>query len=251
MTEPTLSLAGAAAGFHGTTIPARCLEDVSTALRRGAPVLRHAGTSDIEWADTPGKHPGAQPPSAGWQGAPIYFSFSNLGDVGMWLSPDMGLFIDTANGKYEEGVIGVQSFAQREEQLGGKYLGWSSEISGYDLLPFAVPPAEPTSTAPVSGPAWGFNPPDRATQMSIQLSLYHRGRYHGPINGIWGVESIAGIQESCHIFGSYNGPINGVPGPNTCRAIQLYAKRFGGYTGPINSILGPNGWAGFARGVKA
>ena len=102
----------------------------------------------------------------------------------------------------------------------------------------AVPPGE-----------WAFNPPAAPVQAAIQQALGNRGRYDGPVDGVWGPNSIKGIQVTAANVG-YDGPIDGEPGPNLCYHVQVYAQRFGDYSGPIDRVLGPNGWAGFRLGLE-
>ncbi len=99
------------------------------------------------------------------------------------------------------------------------------------------------------GGSWAFNPPAADMQARIQRALKNRGRYNGPVDGVWGVNTIKGIQTTIKNVG-YTGAVDGVPGPATCRYVQEYARRFGDYKGPIDSVLGPNGWAGFALGLE-
>lgn len=98
------------------------------------------------------------------------------------------------------------------------------------------------------GGEWDFGQ-QHADQGRVQAALAARGRYDGPVDGVWGENSIKGIQITCANVG-YTGPIDGIPGPNTCHYVQVYAKRFGDYAGPIDKILGPNSWAGFALGLE-
>lgn len=116
------------------------------------------------------------------------------------------------------------------------------------------PPAPAAPAAPAAAPAgggasWAFNQPDTGTQARIQRALTARGRYSGPADGVWGPNTIKGIQTTIRNVG-YDGPVDGIPGPETCRLVQVYAQRFGSYTGPIDRVLGPNGWAGFALGLE-
>lgn len=127
----------------------------------------------------------------------------------------------------------------------GPYLGWSYRNGSNPQIP--VQAWSPTSSG--GGTTWAWNAPDSTTQARIQQDLANRGRYSGPIDGVWGVNSIKGIQITCANVG-YTGPIDGVPGPNTCHYVQVYAQKFGSYTGPIDSILGPYSWDGFALGLE-
>lgn len=99
------------------------------------------------------------------------------------------------------------------------------------------------------GAGWAFNQPDAATQARVQAALKARGRYNGPVDGVWGPNTIKGIQTTIRNVG-YDGPIDGVPGSNTCYYVQVYAQKFGDYKGPIDRVLGPNGWNGFALGLE-
>jgi len=128
---------------------------------------------------------------------------------------------------------------------GGAYLGWSRKNGSNPQIP--VQAWTPSGSG--GGTTWAWNAPDSATQKRIQQDLANRGRYSGPIDGDWGVNSIKGIQTTCANVG-YTGPIDGVPGANTCHYVQVYAKQFGSYTGPVDSILGPNSWSGFALGLE-
>jgi hypothetical protein len=128
---------------------------------------------------------------------------------------------------------------------GGAYLGWSYKNGSNPRIP--VQAWTPNGSG--GGSTWAWNAPDSATQKRIQQDLANRGRYSGPIDGVWGVNSIKGIQTTCANVG-YTGPIDGEPGPNTCHYVQVYAQKFGSYTGPVDSILGPNSWSGFALGLE-
>ena len=118
-------------------------------------------------------------------------------------------------------------------------------------------PAAVISTASFSRPlaaaepseAWAFNTPDFRRQARVQAALKGMGRYSGPVDGIWGSNTIKGIQVTAGQAG-YTGPVDGIPGPSTCHFVQVYAARFGDYTGPVDSILGPYSWDGFALGLE-
>lgn len=104
-----------------------------------------------------------------------------------------------------------------------------------------------TPAAPAAG--WAFNTPNAATQKRIQQALKNRGRYSGAVDGVWGPNSIKGIQTTIKNVG-YTGPIDGVAGSNTCYYVQVYAQKFGDYKGPVDRVLGPNSWNGFALGLE-
>lgn len=127
----------------------------------------------------------------------------------------------------------------------GTYLGWARR-NGANL----------SIEGKIEGnSSWAFNPPNAAMQKRIQQGLHDRtkfgqkSRYNGPIDGIWGVNTIKGIQETIRGVG-YKGLIDGIPGPDTCYYVQVYAQKFGGYKGPIDRVLGPNSWESFARGLE-
>lgn len=96
---------------------------------------------------------------------------------------------------------------------------------------------------------WAFNPPIADEQAAIQQALANRDRYDGPIDGVWGPNSVKGLQLTARNVG-YDGPIDGVEGPNLCYYLQVYAQRFGDYKGPIDRVLGPNSWAGVRLGLE-
>lgn len=123
----------------------------------------------------------------------------------------------------------------------------SSGESATKPVPMPAPTPKPTPAA--TSPKWAFNRPNKATQRRIQTALKKRKRYSGPEDGVWGVNSIKGIQTTIRNVG-YTGPIDGIPGSNTCYYVQVYAAKYGDYTGPIDRILGPNTWAGFALGLE-
>lgn len=102
--------------------------------------------------------------------------------------------------------------------------------------------------APTPSGDWDFGQ-EHADQARIQAALKARGRYDGPVDGVWGPNSIKGIQTTIKNVG-YTGPVDGVPGPNTCYYVQVYAQKFGDYNGPVDKVLGPNSWNGFALGLE-
>lgn len=117
-----------------------------------------------------------------------------------------------------------------------------------DLLAIKAPAP---SGGGASGAKWAVNLPPAATQKRIQTALKRRGRYSGPVDGKFGVNTWKGIQITIGRGNGYTGPVDGVPGRNTTVNIQNYAKKFGRYTGPVDGILGPNSWNGFLRGLEA
>lgn len=137
---------------------------------------------------------------------------------------------------------------------GGLDLDWivaraqQVQAGGGGALPPVSTPSTPAAAAPSSG--WNFWIPDAAMQARIQRALAARGRYAGPCDGDWGVESVRGIQRTIAQAGFYSGPIDGIAGAATCAGVQRYAAKFGDYQGPIDSALGINSWAGFALGLE-
>lgn len=130
----------------------------------------------------------------------------------------------------------------------GPYLGWSRKNGVNPQIP--VQPWQPGGGGDDgSTTTWAWNAPSATTQKRVQTALAARGRYSGPKDGVWGLNSIKGIQTTCKNVG-YTGPVDGQPGPSTCHYVQVYAKKFGSYTGPVDSVLGPNSWSGFALGLE-
>lgn len=123
----------------------------------------------------------------------------------------------------------------------------AEELAG-GITPSPAPKPKPATTP--ASQTWAFNPPSAAVQKRIQAALKKRGRYSGPVDGVWGVNSRKGIQATAKLGGGYTGPVDGIPGRNTCLAIQRYARSWGDYKGPIDGILGPFTWAGFALGLE-
>lgn len=138
---------------------------------------------------------------------------------------------------------GWQSVDAYVRATGAKVYGWSWRNGG-NTVPFTP------DAAPAPGNDWAFNKPNAAMQARIQQLLKNRGRYSGPADGDWGLNTIKGIQKTLAVGGFYTGPIDGIPGRNTTVGVQQYAQKFGSYTGPIDGILGPNSWIGFALGLE-
>lgn len=134
---------------------ADCLVVAWKAVGQGKASARGKNTpsAKAEWANTPGKHPKALPPHPGYPG---YWSGpAGYGDVAIYLGDGKWAGIDSLNGKYHEGTINVQTTAQRTAQVGGEYLGYSSEMLGYDLTwsaPAPVPPHPTVATQRQAGP---------------------------------------------------------------------------------------------------
>lgn len=176
------------------------------------------------------------------------FSYCHLDSIGVQVGQTIGQG-DIVGGLGATGnVTGPHTHVAVNAPGAGGDPGTSPVI---DPLPFIVA-ARNGDSGPAPAPApsaeWDFGQ-QHADQARIQAALAARGRYNGPIDGVWGENSIKGIQTTCANVG-YDGPIDGIPGPNTCHYVQVYAARFGDYTGPIDSVLGPNSWAGFALGLE-
>ena len=158
-----------------------------------------------------------------------------------------------ASSKVDESLgdaIGFISFDSYQAKTGLPYRGWAMSygvnaiIGADDNGSFNDAPAP----APAPSAEWDFGQ-QYADKARIQAALKARGRYDGPVDGVWGPNSIKGIQTTCANVG-YTGPIDGIPGPNTCYYVQVYAQKFGDYTGPVDKVLGPNSWNGFALGLE-
>lgn len=175
----------------------------------------------------------------------VYFAIGTYGHVGFML--ENGEMLSGTKNNFEQWGInaGINTVDGYVAKTNARYLGWSP-LNGGNPLPFessVVPPTPPTPSTD-----WDFNQA-AADQARIQAALAARGRYDGPVDGVWGPNTIKGIQTTIKNVG-YTGPIDGEPGPNTCYYVQVYAQKFGDYTGPVDKVLGPNSWAGFALGLE-
>lgn len=129
--------AGARALAQKTDTGADCLVVAWGAIGQGTAASRHAATAAVEWANTSGKVKNILPPVAGFPG---YFAGpAGFGDVAVYLGGGKWAGIDSKNGKYHKGTIDVQTTAQRAAQVGGKYLGYSTEMLGHELV-YVAPP---------------------------------------------------------------------------------------------------------------
>lgn len=183
------------------------------------------------------------PPATG--GVFIYFSVPGVPDGHVGYLMNGGRLLMASTTLIEEWVdsdAGYSTIDKYVKDHKATVLGWSYLNAGNSVTGWTP------DSAPAPAPEWAFNEPDKATQASIQQGLKDKGRYSGPVDGDWGVNSIKGIQTTIRNVG-YTGPIDGVPGERTCHYVQVYAAKFGGYTGPVDSVLGPNSWAGFNKGV--
>lgn len=69
---------------------------------------------------------------------------------------------------------------------------------------------------------WG-EPTTDYLRAGIQQALKDVGRYSGPVDGVWGSNTVKGIQCSCYKGKYYFGPRDGIPGGNTVGAVCRYA----------------------------
>lgn len=115
----------------------------------------------------------------------------------------------------------------------------------------APKPATSGSTVVKSahGSGWEFNLPSAALTIRLQRALGRRGRYHGPANGKFTVDTAKAVQLTIEKVG-YSGAIDGDIEKNGCHLIQVYAQKFGSYIGPIDNKLGTFSWTGFCLGLE-
>lgn len=136
--------------------------------------------------------------------------------------------------------------------------------SAFDFAPGPGPgPTPPNPGAPLIGNTTGsaeyktdgssyeFWVPPKDMQQAIQQAMKNRGdgRYTGPADGVWGNESVKGLQRTAAKVG-YTGPIDGDAGASTTLHLQKYAAEFGDYTGPQDKFIGTNGWKGVLLGLQ-
>jgi len=58
---------------------------------------------------------------------------------------------------------------------------------------------------------------------AIQAHLKRLGRYSGPVDGIWGSNTVRGIQYSCQLAG-LGVTVDGIPGPQTANGVVSYGS---------------------------
>jgi hypothetical protein len=135
------------------------------------------------------------------------------------------------------------------------FKGRAREHGAWPTVSITTTLGQPASapSAPAGGHAGiGMLVPPGNMPAQIQAGLKRHGRYSGPVDNVWGINTWKGIQESISVRhgASYAGPIDGIPGFNTAVNVQLYAKKWGGYRGPLDGVLGINSWQGFLNGIK-
>lgn len=83
------------------------------------------------------------------------------------------------------------------------------------------------SSAQGSGPnGWNYKwaePTSVTLRREIQDGLRRLGRYSGPVDGVWGPETIKGIQRTIQAQNLYSGPVDGAVGKNTVIGVINYA----------------------------
>jgi len=147
-------------------------------------------------------------------------------------------------------AIGVTPLDDYTRKTGGRYLGWSYDYAGAELVgvrtgggPDPVgPPGNNTKPGPTSTATDGI--PGKMFYARMQYWASFNG-YRGPFDGVMGTNSWAGVQRGLRAYG-YNGPADGVPGTNTYIGMQRVAQKFG-YTGPLDGVMGKNSYIGFAK----
>lgn len=234
--------------------------------RDGATWNQWCASLMVRFNNLPGAYPSAiiayhasKIESANYNKAPVgAFHFWDIGEFGH-VAQDLTaggrtVFMASARTDASWGdAIGIASVAGYTNRTGAKYLGWSLKFGSMSprsasdlghLYSAATVKTPATSTA-----KWKWSVPDKATQKAIQTALKKRERYTGLEDGVWGVNSVKGIQLTIRNVG-YEGLIDGLAGEMTCHYVQVYAEKFGGYKGPIDNKPAENSWAAFLKGVK-
>jgi hypothetical protein len=145
MTQVNVYGAGARALASTHDTGADCLVVARYAVVGPAKLPRGATSAIVEWDNNTQKHKGALPPAAGYPG---YWSGpAGYGDVCVYLGGGKWAAIDrTPTGAYRIGSISPMTTAQRTAQVGGQYLGYTSEMFGEQLV-YQIP--GPTYPKPV------------------------------------------------------------------------------------------------------
>lgn len=107
-------------------------------------------------------------------------------------------------------------------------------------------------TQPVvkEGRDWTWWEPTGDLAKRVQRALKARGRYAGPIDGVFGVNTRKGIQISLAQSGLHAGDRDGTMERDEAYGIQTYARKFGSYTGPLDGHPREMSWKGFALGLE-
>lgn len=71
-----------------------------------------------------------------------------------------------------------------------------------------------------------LEPTKHSIRRAVQQALQDRGRYSGPVDGVWGPNTIKGIQKTIAFAGFYSGPIDGAVGVNTVHGVIKVAWRW-------------------------
>ncbi len=189
-------------------------------------------------------------PSAAPVGAYHWWDIGRYGHVGIdLLGGGTTVFMASSHLADSWGTaIGVNSVPGYNAASGARYLGWSTDYIGQHQ-PGGGGAACTTPTLPEGCPVPSSNTatsgsPDAWFWMRLQMYAALNG-YTGPIDGVLGVQSWAGVQRGMRDYG-YTGPDDGVPGVHTYAAMQRLAAAHG-YTGPVDGVLGPNSYRGIAR----
>lgn len=214
MTTINVYGAGARALAQKTNVPATCLATAWKAIGQGVTSARGFPTPSAiaEWDNTPGKVEGKLPPEAGYPG---YWSGpAGYGDVCPYLGDDKWAGIDSKNGKYHKGTINVQTTAQRTAQVGGKYLGHSTEMLGHKLVYEApvvqhiIIPKQPVliragQSYKIGNYEFGVDSAGRTTVTVISTGHVHVEFKQGP--GVNSKESVEGTYVENHVDGNVCG----------------------------------------------
>jgi hypothetical protein len=161
---PNLNPAGAAARMLSTktNTKAECLVAVGAAELQGIPVLDHALTAAIAWADAGAAHQHTTHAPADY---PMFFTGAGgSGDVVISVGDGIRCVASDymTGGVIHWGRTGTMTLADRARQVGGKLRGWTDLFLGYTL----------TGTDPSGGGGTPVNPKGRRRDMDKCVILY-------------------------------------------------------------------------------
>lgn len=135
----------------------------------------------------------------------------------------------------------------------------ASSVSAATSKPLPVQPGNKWEKAPggeSGAPYWPRGP----LMERLQRALARKKRYSGKIDGIGGVLTAKGVQETLNISGRNGGVqvsdgsrptlVDGKLGRNNAWGIQEYARDFGSYKGLQDGDPREGSWAGFALGLE-